>query len=157
MSKEDFLKKLNKYLKYLKNSERKEELKKYYNLSDYNLNPIEEANKIYAAKNIKIKLHEEISFITAINEIIEIIKSKNKKAIIDILIYILYIFLIIIIVKIPFIYTRDMILNLFNNIFNNDIAYLLWNLIIEIVYAISGIIIFINLLKNKIIKLKKDV
>jgi len=60
MTKETFLKELSKNLKYLKPNLRKETLKKYENLPNYNLDPLEEANKIYASLNINFKIYKNI-------------------------------------------------------------------------------------------------
>ena len=50
MNKEQFLKELKKNLNRLPRKAKKEELKEYENLPNYDLDPITEANKIYNKK-----------------------------------------------------------------------------------------------------------
>lgn len=152
MNKEEFLKKLNKNLKKLSKKERKEELAKYANIDVNQLDPNIEANKIYEAHNIK----EQISLLEAWSEIIKNIEKKDKRIISNLLLFCLYLFVLIIVIKIPFIYTRDMIYNLFNNYFEKETTYILWNLLFEALYAITTIIILIKLIKTKALELKKN-
>ena len=57
----------------------------------------------------------------------------------------------------PFIYTRDMISNLFNAFFTTDLSYLLWNLFFELIYAITCIIFVIKNIKKKSTEIEKNV
>ena len=157
MNKEEFLKELEMNLKYLSKRERKEELEKYNNLDNYNLEVIEEANKIYKAKGQKIVMTKEIKLYNAVNIIIKNIRLKNKEILTNIILFFLYLLLLVIVIKIPFIYTRDMISNLFNTLFEKEIAYIIWNLLIEFIYAITCILIFIRLIKKKALELEKNV
>ena len=81
--------------------------------------------------------------------IIEEIKSKDKKILIDLLLFFLYMFVLIILIKIPFIYVRDIISSIFSVIGSNNIIYTIWNLLFELLYAITAILIFIKMIKNK--------
>lgn len=155
MTKEEFLKKLEKNLKSLTPEAKKEELLNYENLNDYNLDPIEIANKIYEKRGMNIKVTEEIKFLEAFSIIISSVQEKDKKKTGNIILFFLYLILLVIFIKIPFIYIRDIITNLFNNIFKNDLSYNLWFLIIEIIYAITGIILFIKLIKKKALEIEK--
>lgn len=101
------------------------------------------------------KRDKNIKFLEAINIIINKIKSKDKKIISKIILFFLYLLILIIIIKIPFIYTRDMIYNLFNNLFQKDWIYILWNLLFEILYATTSIIISIKLIKSKALEIEK--
>jgi len=154
MNKEEFLYQLKKNLKYLKKEELEKVIHNYSNMETINLNPVEEANKIYKEKNIKIIISEKIKLFDAINIILNKIKTKNKDTIIDIVTFFFYIIFIAILIKIPFIYFRDMILNLFNLLFQKELQYILWNLFIEISYSISSILIIIKHIKKKALKLK---
>ena len=58
-------------------------------------------------------------------------------------------FILIILIKIPFIYVRDIISTFFNVLVNNDTLYIIWNLLFELLYAITAILIFIKFIKNK--------
>ena len=57
--------------------------------------------------------------------------------------------LLIILIKIPFIYIRDTISSIFSVLVSNDILYTIWSLTFELLYAITAILIFIRLIKNK--------
>lgn len=147
MNKEEFLKSLTKNLKYLNPSLKDAEIEKFQNMTDYNdLDPIEEANKIYERNGINIKVTK--SFLNSLSTIIEVFSSNDSKNIGQLLLFFLYLFFLIIIIKIPFIYVRDMISTIFG-IFQNDNANVIWNLTIEALYAITTIIVFIRLIKNK--------
>lgn len=147
MNKEEFLKSLTKNLKYLNPSLKDAEIEKFQNMTDYNdLDPIEEANKIYERNGINIKVTK--SFLNSLSTIIEVFSCNDSKNIGQLLLFFLYLFFLIIIIKIPFIYVRDMISTIFG-IFQNDNANVIWNLTIEALYAITTIIVFIRLIKNK--------
>ena len=149
MNKEKFLKMLNKNLYYLPKKERKEILEKYQNLNDYNLDPIKEANKIYKEKGLTFEIKNDISFLGAIQVLVDNLKSDNKEKIKDVLLFFLYLFFLLIIIKIPFIYVRDIISNMFSSwLYNNNLDGA-WYFIFELLYAITTIIFFIKLIKNK--------
>jgi len=154
MTKETFLKELSKNLKYLKPNLRKETLKKYENLPNYNLDPLEEANKIYASLNINFKIYKNIKFFDALNIIINKVQE-NKKNLSNILLFFLYAFFLIILLKIPFIYVRDMLSTLFHNL-SNDSIYIVWSLFIELIYALTSIFFLIKLIKKKANLLEED-
>lgn len=157
MNKETFFKELKKHLKYLTIDALNEELKNYDNLSTYNdLDPIEEANKIYKKRGINKTISNKIRFLDSISILIEQFRSKDKKRITNVLLFFVYLFFLLILIKIPFIYVRDMIANIFNNIFINDNIYNIFALIIELLYAITTIIVFIKLIKNKSLEFEKD-
>ena len=149
MDKEKFLKELTYQLRYLNEEAKKEELKNYENLSDYNLKPEEEANKIYQQRGLNIKVTKKTSFLDSVATIIDVIKNKNKKQILNILLFFVYMFVLIILIKIPFIYIRDTISTIFNVIITNDTLYTIWNLAFEILYAITAILVFIKMIKLK--------
>ena len=149
MDKEKFLKELKYQLRYLNKETIDEELKNYENLPDYNLKPEEEANKIYQKRGLNVKVTKKTSLFDAISKIIDAIKSKNKKIITDLVLFFVYIFILIILIKIPFIYIRDTISSIFSVLVNNDILYTIWSLAFELLYAITAILIFIHLIKNK--------
>ena len=149
MNKEQFLKELNYQLRYLNQETKQEELKAYENLASYNLKPEEEANKIYQKRGLNIKVTKKTSFLDSVAVIIDVIKNKNKKQILDIVLFFIYTFILIILIKIPFIYIRDTISTIFNVLVTNDLLYTIWNLTFEILYAITAILIFIKMIKTK--------
>ena len=149
MDKEKFLKELKYQLRYLNKETIDEELKNYENLPDYNLKPEDEANKIYQKRGLNVKVTKKTSLFDAISKIIDAIKSKNKKIITDLVLFFVYIFILIILIKIPFIYIRDTISSIFSVLVNNDILYTILSLAFELLYAITAILIFIHLIKNK--------
>ena len=150
MNKEEFLKELNHELRYLNKKDRNYELEKYANLEDYNLNPKEIAKSIYNSYNIPVNLDKETLF-NSVNIIINKLQSKNQKIILNILKFFLF---LLIIIKIPFIYIRDLLGTFFETSFTHN-SYILWNLAFELLYALTTIIIFINLIKKKALELKK--
>lgn len=156
MKKEEFLKKLERNLNSLTPEAKKEELLNYENLSDYNLDATAIANKIYEKRGMNIKVTEEIKFLEAFSIIINSAQNKDKKEMGKIVLFFLYLILLVIFIKMPFIYIRDIITNLFTNIFKNDLSYNIWFLIIEILYAITGIFLFIKLIKKKALEIEKN-
>lgn len=156
MTKEEFLKELEYNLKSLTKKARQEELNQYKDLASYdNLDPVNIANEIYQKRGIKINLSNKIKFLDATNILINNLQSKDKAKLKNILLFFLYMFFIVIIIKVPFIYVRDIITNIFNNTFQNDNIYTLWALSFELLYAITSIIIVINMIKNKALDLEK--
>lgn len=151
MDKEKFLKELKYQLRYLNKEVQEEELKNYENLQDYNLKAEDIANEIYKKRGLNLKVRKKTSFLDSVSIIIEEIKSKDKKILIDLLLFFLYMFVLIILIKIPFIYVRDIISSIFSVIGSNDIIYTIWNLLFELLYAITAILIFIKMIKNKAI------
>ena len=149
MDKEKFLKELKYQLRYLNKETIDEELKNYENLSDYNIKPEEEANKIYQKRGLNVKVTKKTSLFDAVSIIIDAIKCKDKKIITDLILFFVYIFILIILIKIPFIYIRDTISSIFSVLVSNDILYTIWSLTFELLYAITAILIFIRLIKNK--------
>ena len=149
MKKEEFLKELKYQLRYLNKNIQEEELKSYENLENYNLKPEEIANSIYQKRGLNIKVTKKTSLFDSISTIIDALKSKNKKILLDLLFFFLYMFILIILIKIPFIYVRDIISTFFNVLVSNDTLYVIWNLTFELLYAITAILIFIKFIKNK--------
>lgn len=149
MNKEHFIKELRSQLRYLNKNVIDEELENYNNLESYDLNPVDIANSIYQKRGLNIKVTKKTKFLDSVSTIIDAFKSKDKKIILDIILFFIYVFILIILIKIPFIYIRDMISTIFNNIINNEILYTIWNLAFEILYAITAILIFIKLIKSK--------
>ena len=149
MDKEKFLKELKYQLRYLNNKAKDEELKNYENLQDYNLKPEEEENKINKKRGLNIKVTKKTSFLDAVSTIIDIIKTKNKKSVLDIVLFFIYMFILIILIKIPFIYVRDIISTIFGVLITNNILGTIWNLAFELLYALTAILIFIKMIKNK--------
>lgn len=156
MTKEEFLKELKKNLRYLSKKEREEEIIYYENIDSYDLDTIEIANEIYKKRNIKITLTKKIKFLTAVNIIINNLQSKDKEKLKKILLFFLYMFILVIVIKIPFIYIRDMISNIFIDTFKKDSAYTILALSLELLYAIVAILIFIRMIKNKALELEKE-
>lgn len=156
MTKEEFLKALRKNLKWLSKQEREEELVYYENRDNYDLDPIIIANEIYQKRGLEISLVKKIKFLDAVNNLINSLQSKNKEKLKKVLLFFLYMFFLIIIIKIPFIYIRDMISNIFIDTFKNNNTYTLWALSLELLYAITAILIFIRMIKNKAIELEKE-
>ncbi len=154
MKKEEFIKELKKNLKWLNKKEREEELIYYDNLDNYNLDPVKIANEIYKKRNLKIKILPKIKFLDATNILITNLQSKDKNKIKNILLFFLYMLILVIIIKVPFIYLRDMITNIFIDTFKNDLNYTIWALSLEFIYALTAIIIFIKMIKNKALELK---
>ncbi len=156
MNKEAFLKELNRHLGKLTDEAKKEELKNYNNLKNYDLNPVEEANKIYQKRGLKYTVNKNIKLLDAASILIDELRSNNKEKTINVILFFLYLIILLILIKIPFIYVRDIIASLFNPVFINNNYYTLWNLLFEILYAITTIIVFINLIKNKALDLEKN-
>ena len=148
MDKEKFLKELKYQLRYLSKQAQEGELKNYEN-TDYNQKVEDIANAIYQKRGLNIKVTKKTSFFDSVSQIIEAIKSKNKKVLLDLLFFFLYVFILIILIKIPFIYVRDTISTIFNVLVSNDILYTIWNLSFEILYAVTAILIFTRFIKNK--------
>ncbi len=150
MNKEKFIKELKYQIRYLNKETQEEELKNYENLDDYNnLKPEEIANSIYQKRGLNIKVAKKTSFLDSVSTIIEAIKSKDKKVLINLLLFFLYAFLLIILIKIPFIYVRDTISTIFSVLVTNNIISTIWNLAFELLYAITAILLFIKLIKTK--------
>ena len=150
MNKEKFIKELKYQLRYLNKETQEEELKNYENLDDYNnLKPEEIANSIYQKRGLNIKVAKKTSFLDSVSTIIEAIKSKDKKVLINLLLFFLYAFLLIILIKIPFIYVRDTISTIFSVLVTNNIISTIWNLAFELLYALTAILLFIKLIKTK--------
>lgn len=156
MTKEEFFKELTRNLRYLSKKDREEELVYYENVDNYNLDPIAIANEIYQKRGLKINLVKEIKFLDAVNILIKSLQSKNKNKLKKTLLFFLYMFIIIILIKIPFIYIRDMITNIFIDTFKNNSTYTIWALSLELLYAITAILIFIRMIKKKAIELEKE-
>lgn len=156
MTKETFLKELEKNLKYLSNETKTIELAKYESLANYDLDPITEANNIYQRLGLAIKINKKTKFLDSVGTIINELQSKDKKHITNILLFFLYLLFLLIILKIPFIYVRDITSSIFNNIFSDDTAYMLWSLLFELLYAITTIIVFIRLINKKANELEND-
>ncbi len=156
MNKEQFLKELNKNLNHLSKKARKEELKEYENLSSYDLDPITEANKIYNKRGIVYTVKENISLFNAASILTNKLQSQDKESIKNILLFFLYLIFLLIIIKIPFIYVRDIISNMFSNFLQTENLYSIWYLIFELLYAITTILIFIRLIKNKALDIKES-
>ncbi len=153
MTKKEFIKKLNKYLKRLPRKARKEELAKYDNLESYDLNPITEANKIYNAYGYNYQI-KNIKFLEAANILLNELKGKNT---LKIILFTIYILIIAIFIKIPFIYVRDIIANIFSTTLNEiETIYIIWNLSIELLYAITAIFTLVYMIKTKALTYKKD-
>ncbi len=155
MTKEEFLIELEKNLKYLKKRIRKEELQKYEAINCKDLDPVKEANKIYENHNTNIRITKNIKFFDAIKTIINIFEKKEKDEIKNIILFFLSTFFIIIIIKIPFIYVRDMVSNIFSSLTSTDSVYNLWYLLFELLYAITAIIIFIKKIKKRVLEIEK--
>lgn len=154
MTKEKFLKKLEKNLRALPPKERNDELKSYETREDFNLDPLEIANKIYEERGMYKEIKKPIKLLDAASTITYELQKKEKEATKDILLFFLITVFIIIVIKIPFIYVRDMISNLFNDLFKEDDAYTLWYFIIEVIYAITGITYAIKKIKQKAIEIE---
>ena len=149
MKKEEFIKELKYQLRYLNKDIQEEELKNYENIENTNLKPEEVANTIYQRRGLNIKVTKKTSLFDSLSTIINAVKSKNKKVLLDLLFFFLYMFILIILIKIPFIYVRDIISTFFNVLVNNDTLYIIWNLLFELLYAITAILIFIKFIQNK--------
>ncbi len=147
MSKDQFLQELKKDLKYLDKKTRNEELAKYQNLDNYDIDPAKIANDIYNAYNIPIK--NNYTLFASVNIIINKLQSKDKKIVISVIKFFGYLLLLLILIKIPFIFIRDIFGTFFETNFANSNSFAIWNLSFEILYAITTIIIFINLIKKK--------
>ncbi len=155
MNKDEFLKKLKKYLRYLNNKERLLILQKYENINNYNdLDPVSIANKVYEEHNSKIRITKEISLFNAVNVIINKLRLKNKDITKNILLFFLYLLIILVAVKIPFIYIRDVIGSFFEISFMDNNNYAKWQLIFEFAYAITAILILIRIIKKKAVNLE---
>ena len=152
MNKEEFLKELKKNLRYLPKAERENTLTIYESKDNYQ--NIEIANNIYQEKKLNYIIRPKIKFLDALNIIINQLKTKDKDSIINIALFFLYLIFILIIIKIPFIYVRDTIATLFNKIIT-DQNYGIYGLVFELVYALTTILIYIRLIKNKALDLEK--
>lgn len=152
MSKVVFLRKLRKELKFLNRNNLKLIMDEYKSLDNYDLDPKEEAKKVY--KRLGFEVPEKQHFLDSVSYIINVFKSKDKSLIQNLVLFFLYMLLIIIIVKVPFIYTRDMVSNIFNSL-QSDETYVVWNLVIEVLYTITALLVAIYLINNKVKNLKK--
>lgn len=150
----EYQKEFEYYLRYLSKQERQEELTKYQNINE-KTDLVELANNIYAEKGLKTRVLREIKFTEAINIIIDKTRENNKDIGRKLLLFILYILFLIIIIKVPFIYTRDITNNLFNELINTDKKIMIWNLIFEALYAVTTILILIRLIKKKALEIEK--
>ena len=150
----EYQKKLEHYLRYLRKQEREEELAKYQNINE-KTDLVELANNIYAQNGLKTRILREIKFTEAINIMIDKTRENKKDITKKMLLFILYILFLIIIIKVPFIYTRDITSNLFNELINTDKKIMIWNLIFEALYSITTILILIRLIKKKALEIEK--
>lgn len=150
----EYQKEFEYYLRYLSKQERQEELTKYQNINE-KTDLVELANNIYAEKGLKTRVLREIKFTEAISIIIDKTRENNKDIGRKLLLFILYILFLIIIIKVPFIYTRDITNNLFNELINTDKKIMIWNLIFEALYATTTILILIRLIKKKALEIEK--
>ena len=100
MDKERFLKELRYQLRYLNKETIEEELKNYENLQSYDLKPEEIANTIYQKRGLNIKVTKKTSFLDSVSIIINEIRHKDKKVILDIVLFFVYVFILIILIKI---------------------------------------------------------
>lgn len=153
MTKDEFLKQLKKNLKYLKKKEQQIYLENYQNLENYNLDPAEIANQIYIDNNLPYRITYNIKLRDAILIITDKIKEKNIRK--NIIFFFLKLFLLSIVIEIPFLYVREMISTMFNETFIIEQNYFILKLVIELIYAITTIIMIISLLKKKAYELKK--
>lgn len=153
MTKDEFLKQLKKNLKYLKKKEQQIYLESYQNLENYNLDPAEIANQIYIDNNLPYRITYNIKLRDAILIITDKIKEKNIRK--NIIFFFLKLFLLSIVIEIPFLYVREMISTMFNETFIIEQNYFILKLVIELIYAITTIIMIISLLKKKAYELKK--
>lgn len=156
MTKDTFLKELKYHLRFLSHKEIKEELKNYENLDNYDEDPLLIANIIYQKKGLKYQATRKIKFLEATNILVDNLKGNDKETIKKILLFFLYMFFLIILIKVPFIYIRDMISNIFIDLFKQDHNYTILALIIEFVYAITSITLFIVMIKKKALEIEKN-
>lgn len=147
MDKEKFLKDLKYQLRFLTKEAMEEELKKYENIQDYDTKTEDIANEIYQKRGLNIKVKKRTSFLDSVSTIIE--EIREKKNIGNILLFFLYSFVLIVFIKIPFIYIRDVVSEMFNILVINSTFNIIWNLLFEILYALTAIILFIKLIKFK--------
>ena len=148
MDKNQFLKKLKKNLRFLSKPMQNEQLEYYENLDNYDLDPDDEANKIYKKLNYNIKVFN-ISFKDALLNI------KESGDWIKIGLFFLYLLLLVILIKVPFIYIRDIGVSIMENRVDINKYYGLINLIVDILYSVFTIIIFVRLIKKKGYQFKK--
>ncbi len=150
MNKETFLKELEKNLRYLSPEAKEEEIKKYRNIEDYsNFDPIKTANTIYENRGINIKISTKTIFINSIKTIIDVINEKDKKKITDLIIFFVFLIFLTIIIKIPFIFVSEILYAFFSNLLSSNTATIIWNLIFDILYIITALIILINTINKK--------
>lgn len=149
MNKENFLKELKYQLRYLNKQSQEEELKKAEGMNIENQKPEDLANEIYRERGLNIKVTKRTSFLDSIAIIIDEVRKKDKKILLDLVLFFLYVFILIILIKIPFIYIRDTISTIFNVLISTEALYTIWNLTFELLYAITAILIFIKFIKNK--------
>ena len=97
----------------------------------------------------------KISLFNSVNIIINKLRIKDKAITKNILLFFLYLLFLLILIKIPFIYLRDTIGSYFELVLIDNKSLIIWNLIFEILYAITTIIIFIKLIKKKAQELEK--
>lgn len=147
MDKEKFLKDLKYQLRFLTKEAMEEELKKYENIQDYDTKTEDIANEIYQKRGLNIKVKKRTSFLDSVSTIIE--EIREKKNIGNILLFFLYSFVLIVFIKIPFIYIRDVVSEMFNILVINSTFNIIWNLLFEILYALTAIFLFIKLIKFK--------
>ena len=151
MTEEKYKKELKKYLNYLPKDKVYEELNKYNDFKD--LDPVLEANKIYAKYNLKHRITKNMSLKHAIEIIIDKAKTQDKEILKNLIKFFLYLLVLLIVIKIPFIYVRDMLSTMISALSSTENIYTIWGLSFEIMYAITTILIFIKLIKTKAIEL----
>ncbi len=148
MNKEIFLKELEKNLKYLNQESKKEELEKYQNLEDYNLDPVKVANDIYLSKGLTFKINPKTKFLDSLNIIANTLR-KGKEETLNILLFFLWLLFLIIMIKVPFILVSDLISSLFINLNDSETLFTIYNLIFDLLYVITALIIAIKQINNK--------
>lgn len=154
MDKEKFLKELKYQLRFLSKAALEEELKNYDNAESYTLKAEDIANSVYQKRGLNIKVKKKNSFFDSVAVIIEAFKDKqNLKGLIF---FFLYTFLLIILIKVPYIYIRDVISSIVSALATNETLFTIWDLTIEIIYALTAILIFIKFIKIKALEFETE-
>ena len=178
MNKEDFLKELDKKIDVLKKDEREKIIKKYKTQITKRVNKGEDEETVVASYDVD-KLAKEIldgygvksdkaatkteskgffgDLVATIEGLVDSLSKKSGKEILFLLLEIIIILVIVALLKIPFVFIRDLLMNIFNLLgtpFTSVIMKII-SISVEIIYILFAIIVFIVIFKKRFEKYRK--
>jgi len=156
----DYLKELEEYLNVFEVT-KKEELLTHYVQATKGLNETQILNQFGTARTLASNIYKENqlnedyiktdysfkSFFRIFNTLIGVMSKNDIKSNLKILFDFLLIIGIVALMKIPFIFIRDMAMN-FTNIFTSGFFVNIWYFILEGLYIIAAIYLFIRIFKR---------